>query len=42
MFSLVVQTCCYVGLQKMAAPDLGPNGELIQPGMDLSETYFSE
>jgi len=26
----------------MAAPELGPGGELVEAGMDLSDTYFSE
>lgn len=37
-----VQLGCYHGLRKMATPYLGPSGELIEAGMDLSEAYFAE
>lgn len=37
-----VQLACYKALEKMATPFLGPNGELLEAGMDLEETYFSE
>lgn len=41
-FAMLVHLGCYTVLQKLAAPELGPSGELLEAGMDLSETYFSE
>ncbi len=42
MFAVVFQVGCYYSLHKMAVPELGPNGELVEAGMDLTDTYFSE
>ena len=42
VLALVIQGACYYSLYKMAAPELGPGGELVEAGMDLSDTYFSE
>lgn len=42
VLAVAVQFGCYSVLHKMATPDLGPNGELREAGMDLAETYFSE
>lgn len=39
---MATQWGCYTGLEKMGAPVLGPSGELIEAGMELASTYFSE
>ncbi len=42
LFSLAVHGAAYKGLEKLAQPFLGPNGELLECGTDLSKSYFSE
>ena len=42
VFGLSVHVVCRWILTRLAQPDLGPNGELIDAGADLSDNYISE
>ena len=42
VFGVVVHAAAYKMLEYMARPYLGPGGELLEAGTDLSDSYFSE
>ena len=42
VFGVVVHVAAYKMLEYMARPYLGPGGELLEAGTDLSDSYFSE
>ena len=42
LFALGVHLASYKALEYLARPYLGPNGELLEAGTDLAESYFSE
>lgn len=42
VFAAIVHLASYKALEYLARPYLGPGGELLEAGTDLTDSYFSE